>query len=466
MKPSRKVSRNYSIFIKPIHFLGDFVIINGAFFISYFFRFSSFSGFVENHYLLILMYFNLSWIVATYILASYNLYRVMGNERIFTELVKLLLLHFLMVAALIGITHAYDYSRQVLLSTYFTLAVLVPLWRLIILYFLKLYRVSGGNYRRVVIVGYNETSVELQKFFEQHPEYGYRFLGFFDNNFSDDPKVKGTLTSIEDFFISNEVDEIYCSISGLTNEQVQEIVDFADNNLIRVKLLPESTGFFYKNLKTDFYDHLPVLIMRSIPLDDVIKKNAKRIFDILFSLIVIILILSWLMPIVALLIKLDSRGPVFFKQKRSGIEKKDFWCWKFRTMRINSEADIKQATPNDERITRLGKFLRRYNFDELPQFFNVFIGNMSVCGPRPHMIMHTEQYSQLVDKYMVRHFIKPGITGLSQVMGYRGETKDTTAMKNRIRIDIFYIENWTFFLDLKIIVMTVTNMFKGDEKAF
>ena len=392
----------------------------------------------------------------------------MGNEKIITEIIKLLLFHFLMVAALIGITHAYSYSRQVLLFSYLIIAVLIPSWRLIILYFLKLYRISGGNYRRVIIAGSGEAGEELRQFFDSHPEYGYRFLGFFHDAVADkaDGSLKGKLNDIESFSLTNDVDEIYCSISTLSNEQIQKIIDFADKNLVRIKLLPESTEFYYKNFKTDFYEHMPVLILRSIPLDNAVKKNIKRSFDILFSLVIIVFILSWLMPILAILIKFDSKGSIFFKQKRSGINNKDFWCWKLRTMAVNEDADVKQATKDDARITRTGRFLRKYNLDEFPQFFNVLMGNMSITGPRPHMVKHTEQYSQLIDKYMVRHFIKPGITGLSQVMGYRGETIDPVMMKNRIRIDIFYIENWTFLLDLKIIIMTIGKMFGGDEKAF
>ena len=233
-----------------------------------------------------------------------------------------------------------------------------------------------------------------------------------------------------------------------------------------MKFLPEPGELPYRQMKVDFYDVLPVLIFRSIPLDDVVNKFIKRTFDIAFSLVIIIFILSWLLPILGILIKLNSKGPVFFKQYRTGLDNKQFKCWKLRTMTINSLSDSKQAERGDARITSIGAFLRKTSLDELPQFFNVFLGNMSVIGPRPHMLKHTEQYSRIVNKFMVRHFIKPGISGLSQVRGFRGETTEVYQMRGRIKLDIFYLENWSFFLDMKIIFFTVINIFKGEDSAF
>lgn len=389
----------------------------------------------------------------------------MRNDEIVKDIIKLLLFHLLLVAAFMGLTHA-DNSRKLLLYTYLFITVLVPSWRLFIVYLLKLYRIKGGNFRKVIIVGVGDTSKELQNFFDSQLEYGYRFLGFFDDNSAHEKLVKGTLKDVELFSLENKIDEIYCSIPDLKNTQIQKIIDFGDNNLVRVKLLPESTGFYNKNLKVDFYDHLPVLIMRSIPLDNVLKKKVKRILDIAFSLFIIVFLLSWLLPLLAIIIKLTSSGPVFFKQKRSGINNDYFWCWKLRTMYVNDKAHDIQATKGDVRVTSIGKYLRKFNLDELPQFFNVLIGNMSVVGPRPHMLKHTEEYSQSIDKYMVRHFVKPGITGLSQIKGYRGEITDTSLMRSRVKIDIFYLENWSFILDVKIILLTVYNMFKGEKNAY
>jgi len=206
--------------------------------------------------------------------------------------------------------------------------------------------------------------------------------------------------------------------------------------------------------------------MRNIPLDKSLNKIIKRIFDIFFASFIILGLLSWLTPLLAIFIKMESKGPIFFKQKRNGLNYKEFNCYKFRSMRPNEIADLEQVSKNDPRITRIGRFIRKTSIDELPQFFNVLLGDMSVVGPRPHMVSHTEMYARSVDKFMVRHFIKPGITGLAQTNGYRGEVENNYDIINRVKYDIFYLENWSLLLDLKIIFLTVYNAVKGDEKAY
>ena len=192
----------------------------------------------------------------------------------------------------------------------------------------------------------------------------------------------------------------------------------------------------------------------------------KRLFDVVFSLLVIVFVLSWLIPILAILIMISSRGHVFFKQKRSGKNNKQFTCYKLRTMRINSDEHLRQVTLNDSRVTKLGRFLRKTSLDELPQFVNVLLGNMSIIGPRPHMLVHTNMYSKIMNEYMIRHFLKPGISGWAQVNGYRGEIKEETQLRKRIDHDIWYMENWSIWLDLKIIWMTIYITLKGDKNAY
>jgi putative colanic acid biosynthesis UDP-glucose lipid carrier transferase len=221
-----------------------------------------------------------------------------------------------------------------------------------------------------------------------------------------------------------------------------------------------------RNLAVEYYGYLPIISLRTIPLDKEINTRLKHFFDVVFSLFVILTVLSWLTPILGLLIKLESRGPIFFKQRRNGLNYKEFYCYKFRSMRLNSEADLEQVQKNDPRVTKFGKILRKFSLDELPQFFNVVLGDMSVVGPRPHMVSHTEMYAKSVDKFMVRHFIKPGITGLAQINGCRGEVENEKDIVNRVKFDIFYIENWSILLDLRIIYKTVINVISGEEKAY
>jgi len=242
-------------------------------------------------------------------------------------------------------------------------------------------------------------------------------------------------------------------------------MEFADENYKTIKFIPDTKEVFTKNLKIDYYDFFPVLSMHKTVLDEPLIKFFKRTFDIVFSLIVILGILSWLTPILAILIKLESKGAVFFKQGRPGINENEFYCYKFRSMRVNELTET-ETYKNDPRVTAVGRFMRKTSMDELPQFLNVLLGDMSVVGPRPHLWSQNVIYGNKIKKYMKRHFVKPGITGLAQVSGYRGEILKETDMINRIKLDVFYIENWSLILDLKIIYQTLVNIYKGEDKAY
>ncbi len=450
----------YSRLIKPIYFLGDILVINISFIVAYFFILKEFSGFFSNYYLGLLFFFNIAWASTAYISKAYKLYRVTGWITIIGSVFRSLFIFFFLIEAYNGIMgHYFIYSREHLLLCYGLVTLCIIIWRISLMFWLRIYRKLGYNYRRVIIAGFGESAENLLEFFNQHPEHGYRFLGAFDDRAAKNDPIKGTIADVEAFAKEHSVDEIYCSVSDINNNQVASLMDFADRNFIRIKLLPDIFGVQYKKFKLDLYGQIPVIAFRSIPLDDFINKSVKRCFDILFSFLVCVLLLSWFIPILALLIKLNSKGPLFFKQQRSGLNNKSFSCYKLRTMHVNNDSHDKQASKDDPRITSVGKFLRNHNLDELPQFLNVFLGHMSVVGPRPHMLKHTEEYSAIFDDYMVRHMIKPGITGLSQVMGLRGETTDPMKMKKRVKMDIFYIENWSFFMDIKIIVKTVFNSF-------
>jgi exopolysaccharide biosynthesis polyprenyl glycosylphosphotransferase len=243
------------------------------------------------------------------------------------------------------------------------------------------------------------------------------------------------------------------------------MMKFCDDKMIRLRITPDFSSFMQRKINVDFFGGIPVITLREEPLQYEFNRFLKRVFDIIFSLLVIILVMSWLLPIIAMLIKLTSKGPVFFAQTRSGIDNKAFTCLKFRSMALNDYSDLKQATKNDPRVTKIGRFLRKSSLDEMPQFFNVLVGDMSVVGPRPHMIRHTEDYSKIVDGFMVRHLVLPGITGAAQVNGYRGETKSDEDMIVRVKYDVWYLENWTLLLDIKLIFLTVINLIKGSENA-
>ena len=314
----------------------------------------------------------------------------------------------------------------------------------------------------MIILGNGKDVEELKLFFTTKPNYGYNLMNVFSLKINKKEEIKACY----EFITKNKVDEIYGSLNTLNSTDLEGLIHFADNNLKTIKLLPDSKNRMLRNLAVEYYGYVPIISLRTIPLDKVINKRIKHLFDVVFSILVILLLLSWLTPLIALLIKMESRGPVFFKQRRNGLNYKEFYCYKFRSMQLNSKADLEQVQRNDPRVTKLGRIIRKFSIDELPQFYNVLLGDMSVVGPRPHMVSHTEMYAKSVDKFMVRHFIKPGITGLAQINGCRGEVENEKDIVNRVKFDIFYLENWSILLDLKIINKTVINTIKGEEKAY
>jgi putative colanic acid biosysnthesis UDP-glucose lipid carrier transferase len=453
-------------YIKVINTIGDLLLVNLAALISYLTKFGELQGFLDSENITLILYSNFGWITSASLLNAYNVKRVTRVTYIINNLIKQVVLYILVVEATLNITKSFLFSRTYLTYSYILLIILIGFWRVGLTYLLKFHRLRGGNYKKVIIAGYGKGPMQLKKFFEMHPDNGYRFLGFFDDNPKNGHKVLGSVNDIENFVLEKEVDEIYCSPYELSGAQVTRLIDFSEENLIRLKFLPESNLIQARKMQVDFYDLLPIMVLRPIPLDDLLNQFIKRAFDIVFSATIIVFILSWLVPLISILIKLDSPGPIFFIQKRNGRGNQPFGCLKFRSMRLNDDSETKQATKNDERITKLGRFLRKTSIDELPQFFNVLVGDMSVVGPRPHPIKLNENYRSLIDRYMSRHLIKPGVTGLAQVMGYRGETSEPHQMKSRIKMDIFYVEHWTFWLDIKLIFLTIFKAFKGDKNAY
>lgn len=405
---------------------------------------------------------SLSWIIISYYSGYYEVYRFTKEITIFGKLIKQFIFISLITFAYVGYKYKYVTPNEVWIYI-ISCFVSVGFIKFSIFFLLKKYRLLyRGNIRNVIILGNGKDVEELKLFFTTNPNYGYNLM----NVFSLKINKKDELKACYEFVAKNNVDEIYGSLNTLNSTDLDGLIHFADNNLKTIKLLPDSKNRMLRNLAVEYYGYLPIISLRTIPLDKEINTRLKHFFDVVFSLFVILTVLSWLTPILGLLIKLESRGPVFFKQRRNGLNYKEFYCYKFRSMRLNSEADLEQVQKNDPRVTKFGKILRKFSLDELPQFFNVVLGDMSVVGPRPHMVSHTEMYAKSVDKFMVRHFIKPGITGLAQINGCRGEVETEKDIVNRVKFDIFYIENWSILLDLRIIYKTVINVISGEEKAY
>ena len=444
----------YSGLIRPISYIADLAYINTLA------VFCFFNGALAPNFLFSI---SIGWTITALISRFYEVYRYSFITRVFNLLSRQLLFFTLIVFAYSGF-HTSLNLTPISIIKYIGLSFLfVSFSKYGMFFLLKKYR---GNYklnnRNTVILGANKQGALLESFFDATPHLGFQNKKIF----SVKNPSKQDLESMFNYILENKIDEIYCSTSELNNRDLLSIVNFADNNLKVVKFIPESTQVLSKKLKHDFYGVIPILSFRTIALNDPFNLFLKRAFDVVFSLMVIVFILSWLTPILAILISLESKGPVFFTQLRNGHNYNSFKCFKFRSMIINPAADLIQVSRDDDRITTVGKFLRKTSIDEIPQFFNVFLGQMSVVGPRPHMLSHTEIYAKSINKFMVRHFVKPGITGLAQVSGFRGEIETEKDIIGRVKHDIFYIENWSFFLDTKIIVQTILNFLKGEEKAY
>src|SRR5699024_2129669 len=311
-------------------------------------QFGSLDALFLPPYLDLFLYYNVAWVALVVILRPYKFSRISRVAAILRGHFTVVILHLLLITAFFVIGNTYSFSRGQILSTYAILSLLIFTWKVFFVYLLRIYRKKGFNFRNVIIVGYGELSEDLRKFFLLHPEYGYKLLGFFDNRQKSE-RILGTFADIETYAQENDVSEIYCCLPYIRYTQVKSLIDFGEENLIKVKLIADFRGFSMKGLELERYDLIPVINVNPIPLDDYKNRIVKRTFDLVFSSLVIVFLLSWLMPLLAIIIKLDSKGPVFFKQKRTGKDKKAFWCYKFRSMRINSEADLAQATKHDNR---------------------------------------------------------------------------------------------------------------------
>lgn len=408
--------------------------------------------------------YNLAWLI---IAGGLKFYSVERNEKFVTKFHRFLK-HYLVFSlvyfalfAILDIEFSLPYQIFVLSFLLF----LLIFYRWFFFSARRLYRIEGGNFVNVVVIGEDKNILSVKKIFSE-PDYGYRYQGFFHANSNGGKDYLGPVDDCYEYILKHKIDEIYCLVSQVTREELKQLISFSDNNFKKLKLIPDNKEIFTRAMQVELYGTVPVINLRNSPLEINYAKYGKRAFDIAFSLLVIIFILSWLIPLLFIITRFDSGGPLFFKQLRHGYNKKPFWCYKFRSMIINNKAHSKMCEKNDVRVTRIGRFLRKTSIDELPQFFNVLRGEMSVVGPRPHMELHTVEFAKSVDKYLVRHLAKPGITGLAQIKGYRGEITNKREIINRIRFDIFYLEKWCPLLDLKIIYYTAFNLITGEEKAF
>ena len=449
--------------------LGDLIVLNLLFVAVYYFLIPNHINSVDQNLREVMLLLNFCYFFSLYFIPIQLHEAVMFIDKVMQRAIGLVTIMMVLFSTSLIFLHMGNQLASFLLTYYVICLVLFPLWRIVTRLCLKLYRRKGYNLKKTVIVGAGKNGMELYQIMKNNLSYGFHMMGFFDDNISLRkvlPNYLGDTDEVEKFVLEHNVDEIYCTLPGTSDDKILRLLNFSEKHMIRCYIIPELYRSVKKSMVLQVLEYIPLLTIRREPLQSLYNRFLKRTFDIVFSLIVLVTLFPILYIVVGGLIKLSSPGPILFKQKRTGLYGQDFYCYKFRTMRVNAEADTLQAVKDDPRKTPIGNFLRRTNLDEFPQFINVLQGDMSVVGPRPHMLKHTEQYSALIDKYMVRHLVKPGITGWAQILGYRGETKTLEQMEGRVKRDVWYIENWTFILDLKIIMVTVLNMFKGEENAY
>lgn len=442
--------------------LGDILTVSFSFFISnkVFQPFEEFKGLDFPTFPAFIMI----WMVITILKEDFKIGRTNEADQTFKKLIGSLA-WFLVIISMIWMPF-HDNSLRLLsfLSLAASLLVFLGIYRVGVHLILRKYRETGYNYRRAVILGTGGTSDQLAQVFRLRRDFGIKFLGYYDDK-DGSGQTRGNIEKFFEEAINLNIDQIYIS-EHLEEKKVRKIINFADEHYIKVKVIPGGSLQLEKNLSFSKYGDFFVINVNEIPLDNAFNRMFKRAFDIVFSAFVLVFILSWLIPLVGLLIKLESKGPIFFIQERNGENNKVFICLKFRSMTPNDYADTKQAVKNDPRITRIGSFLRMTSLDEMPQFINVLLGDMSIVGPRPHTIPMNRVFKTQIEKYNSRHKIKPGITGLAQVKGYRGEIENPHQIRSRVKLDYFYIQNWSILLDLKICILTVYELIVNRENAY
>jgi putative colanic acid biosysnthesis UDP-glucose lipid carrier transferase len=413
--------------------------------------------------------FNVMWFIISIIARTYSSKTIMYFENFTKRSVQAYLLWNVAILFYLIFGKAVEVSRlfTVFSITLFGIGLLIN--RFIYLVISSYYKKRNHLFNKIMIVGFNDIAKKLDAYFEEE-SVNTKVMCFFDSpeNVTELTKhpVYTDLTQVVDKAIEWDVQEIFSTITPEENNYIYTMMNKAEMECIRFKIVPNLSLFINQPVVMNYVGTLPVLSLRSEPLDDVSNRIKKRVFDVLVSLFVVVFILSWLIPILGILILLESKGPLFFSQERSGKNNKPFNCLKFRSMKVNKDANTLQATKNDRRVTKIGSIIRKTSIDEFPQFINVLKGEMSIVGPRPHMVKHTDDYSKIVDQYMIRHFLKPGITGWAQVNGYRGEITDDIQIKNRVNDDLWYLENWNIWLDIRIIFLTVFNIFFKSKDVY
>jgi putative colanic acid biosynthesis UDP-glucose lipid carrier transferase len=458
----------YSFILRLVLAWSDLILVNLCFFLGYYlsnkYGIHPIDKDIYRHNVIVC---NLIWVICTGIFKLYIDSTIYKLEFVYSATGRSISLHIFLFLAYLFFSGDNDFPRSFLV-TFYVLMVLGFLLSRFTGTTLQTVLIKNYNIRKAVaIFGMNQGSLKLATYLEK--QSSLNFVGFIGEekagiNENDKFQMSSVAEQLKAASASG-VEEVFVSVDTNKMNDLTDLIKEGEKQCVRLKFVPDLTAL-ETNFRFDKMGNFTVLCARKEPLEKIENRFKKRLFDNIVSSAVLLFIFSWLYPLLALIIKIQSPGPVIFKQLRTGRDNKPFWCYKFRSMRMNGDSDQRQACLNDDRITPIGRFMRKTSLDEFPQFLNVFLGYMSIIGPRPHMLSHTDQYREIIDRYMVRQFLKPGISGWAQINGYRGETKESALMEKRVEHDIWYMENWTIWLDIKIMFFTIINVFRGEENAY
>lgn len=461
------LKKNASHHLPLLALAGNLALLNLCFVLGFMLRYDFFVRTFSQQNLLLYLYLNLIWIVLSILSGTLKEKGKTSLRHLITS--DLLSLTFFFIFFLLFfqvVTIGYYFQREELKYVFAIFTFLLLSWKLVLYYGYQHLLKQAKHQRKVVVAGYGANARELKNLFEKDQSSGFSFKGYFDHRPSQAADYLGGYENMAAFVQQEDIDEVFITMTEIPESSFDHISFIINTIPVKIRFIPNLAGFSYLNTELVNYDMIPVIEVHQGPLGRFYNRWVKRVFDLSMSVLVMLSILSWLIPLLYLLQRVTGGGRLFFIQKRSGLDNKTFSCIKFTSMVDSPDANLKQASLQDPRITPLGRFLRKTNLDELPQFINVFLNQMSIVGPRPHMLAHTDRYKLLAEKFMLRQMVKPGITGLAQVRGFRGEIKSQEDLDMRIHFDLVYIEHWTFWMDIKIMLLTIINMIKGDKKAF
>ena len=453
----------YKFYFVFLLLLIDLISLNGVFYFSVKMLHIISKTRIQEEYFSHLFVFNLFWFGPSGFFGLYRINKTLSIDQIHRATWKTLVVQQVVLFTYLFIDNNTLFTKDFIMIEASLLIMTFLVLRFVSTIFFYSFGKNTYNDKKSVIIGNNPVGIKLAHYFEKKP-LEYNFAGFLDNE-----NLALSLNSINQYFkaaYDKQIEKVYLVINNSFNVDTRELFNLSEKYGIKLKLVNDIEENHFTNFTSTVEDGFQFFSYRIENLEFLTERLKKRLFDIVFSILVLLFLLSWLYPILAIIIKFQSKGPVIFKQIRNGRSNRPFYCYKFRSMRIDNPDDAKQAQKNDSRFTKIGAFMRRTNLDELPQFFNVLIGEMSVVGPRPHMTIHNDKYQKIIEKYLVRNFVKPGITGWAQVNGFRGETKEDDLMEKRVIKDIEYLGSWTLMFDVRIVFLTIYLTFKGDKFAF